>query len=316
MDEHLLDKNTHKSLTLIIKITYYSRELVNVLTLFACAFRNQTVYPLNTYIGKFNMIVIVIPAFNEEKSLKSLFSKIGEVFKNIEYKIIVCNDGSTDQTGKILSELAQNFPMTILEHSINRGLGETVRDLFEAAAAMTMDNDVIVRLECDDTHEPKYILDMVAKVQEGNDVVVASRFQPGGSQHGVTGFRAWLSKCANLYMRVVFNIKGLKEYSCGFRAYNAAIIKKAIAVFGNNFIQLKGLGFTCTLEKLIKMKILGARFAEVPFSLRYDQKQSDSKMVTSVTTLGYLILALLYHWPWGGWRRAYKKQLKEQQCAV
>ena len=64
------------------------------------------------------------------------------------------------------------------------------------------------------------------------------------------------------------------------------IIKKAINVYGNNFIQVKGLGFTCTLEKIIKLKIIGAKFSEIPFTLRYDLKLSDSKMITSLTTFG------------------------------
>jgi dolichol-phosphate mannosyltransferase len=107
-------------------------------------------------------------------------------------------------------------------------------------------------------------------------------------------------------MKVFFPVSCVCEYSCGFRAYRASIIKKAIYIYGNNFIQLKGLGFTGTLEKLIKLNLIGAKFSEVPFILRYDLKDSPSKMVTSVTTMGYLVMAVLYHWPWSGWRTAYK----------
>jgi dolichol-phosphate mannosyltransferase len=103
-------------------------------------------------------------------------------------------------------------------------------------------------------------------------------------------------------MKVFFPIRGLREYTCGFRAYRAEMIQRAIMYFGNNFIQLKGLGFTCTLEKMVKLKLLGAGFAEAPFVLRYDKKLSTSKMVSSVTTLGYLVMTVMYHWPWGGWR--------------
>jgi dolichol-phosphate mannosyltransferase len=109
-------------------------------------------------------------------------------------------------------------------------------------------------------------------------------------------------------MKIFFPIPGLKEYSCGFRGYRAEKIKEAIAHFGNNFIQLKGLGFTCTLEKLVKLKLINARFGEVPFMLRYDQKRSPSKMVGSVTTLGYVVMTLLYYWPWGGWRTSIRKR--------
>ena len=109
-------------------------------------------------------------------------------------------------------------------------------------------------------------------------------------------------------MRLFFPIPGLREYSCGFRGYRAEIIRHAIAFYGNNFVQLKGLGFTCTLEKLVKLRLIGARFGEVPFVLRYDQKQGSSKMVGSTTTLGYLVMAVLYHWPWGGWRSAIRRK--------
>ena len=85
------------------------------------------------------------------------------------------------------------------------------------------------------------------------------------------------------------------------------VLQDAIKIFGNGFIQLKGLGFTSTLETIVKLKLLGCRFAEVPFQLRYDQKASPSKMVGSITTMGYFAMAFLYHWPFGGWRRFYKK---------
>jgi dolichol-phosphate mannosyltransferase len=145
-------------------------------------------------------------------------------------------------------------------------------------------------------------------VREGYDVVIASRFAPGGGQLGVSRYRAFVSRCANLFMKVFFPITGLREYSCGFRAYRAEAIQRAISCYGNNFIQLKGLGFTCTLEKLVKLKLIGARFAEAPFVLRYDQKVSDSKMVSSITTLGYLVMTIMYHWPWGGWRTAARRE--------
>jgi dolichol-phosphate mannosyltransferase len=228
-----------------------------------------------------------------------------------DYRILVGNDGSSDHTSALLKEYAASMPLEVIEHKINRGLGETSRDLFERAAEVCVAEDIIVRMDCDDTHEPEFIKRMIEKLQEGYDVVIASRFQPGGGQMGVSAYRALISRSANLFMKIFFPMDGVFEYSCGYRAYRAAIIKRAVAFYGNNFIQLKGLGFTCTLEKLVKLKILGARFAEVPFLLRYDQKVSDSKMLSSITTLGYIVMTIMYHWPWGGWRRGYAKMLRQ-----
>ncbi len=256
------------------------------------------------------MIIILLPAYNEEESLPLLMPKLQSTLTGMgeAFKIIVCNDGSKDRTQELLEAYAATMPVEIIHHKINRGLGESARDLFERASQLTQAGDVIIRLDCDDTHEPEFIPSIVEKVRSGYDVVIASRFAPGGGQLGVSGYRAFISRCANLFMKVFFPIKGLREYSCGFRGYNAAKIQEAISFFGNNFIQLKGLGFTCTLEKLVKLKLIGAKFGEVPFLLRYDQKQSSSKMVGSVTTLGYLVMTLLYHWPWGGWRTNIRKK--------
>ena len=58
-----------------------------------------------------------------------------------------------------------------------------------------------------------------------------------------------------------------------------------------------------TLEKLIKLHMLGSRISEVPFTLRYDNKKSKSKMIGSLTMLGYIVMVILYYWPFGGWKK-------------
>jgi len=256
---------------------------------------------------------ILLPAYNEENSFKTLIPKISNHLKKegYDFKIIVCNDGSHDNSTKILEGLKQYYPLEVLTHKINRGLGETSRDLFERAAELADPNDILVRLDCDNTHEPQYISKLVNKINKNFDVVTASRFQEGGGQTGVTMYRTFVSYFAQIFMKFVFGFWGQKEFSSGFRAYRAGIIQKAITIYGNQFIQLKGLGFTCTLEKMVKLKMLGARFAEIGFNLRYDKKTSYSKMVASITTLGYLTMAILYHWPFGGWKYQWPKEIKK-----
>ena len=258
---------------------------------------------------------ILLPAYNEGDSFETLIPRIANHLEKEGYvfKIIVCNDGSNDNSAEILKNLEQTFPLEVLTHKINRGLGETSRDLFERAAELADPDDIIIRLDCDNTHEPQYISKLIDKIDKKFDVVTASRFQAGGGQTGVTPYRAFISYCAQIFMKFVFGFWGQKEFSSGFRAYRAGIIQKAIAVYGNQFIQLKGLGFTCTLEKMVKLKMLGARFAEIGFKLRYDKKTSSSKMVTSITTLGYLIMAVLYHWPFGGWKCQWLKEIKKYE---
>ena len=254
------------------------------------------------------MIWIVLPAYNEELALPKLLPKLDAALKkNGEpYRLVVVNDGSVDGTAKILEQFTATLPLDVVTHHINRGLGETERDGFEFVAARCDASDVIVRVEGDDTHDPDYIFVLLRKLATGFDVVNTSRFQPGGAQLGVSAYRAFISRCANLFMKTMFPIRGLRDFSCGFRAYRARVIIDAIQIFGDDFVQLRGLGFTSTLEMVVKLHLLGCRFAEVPFVLRYDLKESGSKMVGSITTLGYFLMALLYHWPFGGWRHRYR----------
>lgn len=256
-------------------------------------------------------VYFLLPCYNEAKALPVLLEKIRQACENrgTAYHVIAVNDGSNDSTLPILEEWSSKIPLTIITHKINRGLGETVRDGFELAAEISSPEDVIIRMDGDNTHEPEYFVPMLEKIEQGFDVVIASRFQPGGGMRGVNQYRTFLSFCANLFMKIVFPIKGIREYSGGFRAYRASIVKRAISVFGNLFIDLKGLGFTCTVEKLIKFRMLKARTTEIPFVLQYDQKGTASKMPSKITILGYMILALKHFYPWGRHVKLVKREI-------
>ena len=247
------------------------------------------------------MIWVMLPAFNEELALPPLVARIDSVMKEagLEYHIVVVNDGSSDSTAEQAARLALEFPLDAITHRYNRGLGETARDGFEYIAEHGSPGDLVVRMDCDDTHDPKYILDIKARIDEGFEAVIASRYAPGGGQVGVDWYRRTISRIANLLMKVCFPIEGVWEYTSGFRGYRVSLIQDALAIFGNKFIDLKGMGFTGTVEKMIKLKMMKARVAEIGFVLRYDRKPSESKVVASLTTLGYFMLIAKYIYPWG-----------------
>ncbi|MEQ1692020.1 MAG: glycosyltransferase [Gemmatimonas sp.] len=261
------------------------------------------------------MIYVLLPAYNEEDAIRPLAEKIDATMRSasLAYEIVAVNDGSVDRTGAILEELRVQFPMHVITHKINRGLGETIRDGMEYVAETGARGDVVVRMDCDDTHDPEYILHMVEKLRRGYEVVIASRYAPGGGQIGVNWYRRTISRCANILMKVCFPMPGIKEYTSGFRAYRVGLIKDAMDIFGNRFIDLKGMGFTGTVEKLIKCRMLGARVTEHGFVLRYDQKSGPSKVVTSLTTLGYLVLIAKYIVSWGELGVIWNRRARERR---
>lgn len=256
-------------------------------------------------------LFLVLPIYDEEDNLERLLNAVDDACKDgaIEYLAICVNDGSKDDSGQKLLELSKSFSIHIITHLRNRGLGETIRDGFEAAADLAAPGDVIARMDADCTHEPRYLPSLIAALDQGADVAIASRFPPGGGEVGLAANRKWISRIANLAFRICFPLGGVREYTCGYRAYRASIIQKALEIYGNSFIQLRGFGFCCTVEKLLKLKAIGARLHEVPFVLRYDLKQGQSKMIFNITMLGYAVMVIMYQWPWGGWRTTAKKRL-------
>ena len=264
------------------------------------------------------MIYILLPAYNEECALEPLIMKIEAVMREMRsvYRVVVVNDGSSDNSKVILAELSERYSLEVITHRYNRGLGETARDGFEYIADVASPNDFIVRMDCDDTHDPRYIPAMISKLKEGYEAVIASRYAPGGGQVGVDWYRRVISRVANLLIKTIFPIPDVWEYTCGFRAYRVSLIQDALAIFGNRFIDLKGMGFTGTVEKMIKCKMMGAKVAEIGFVLRYDQKMSTSKVVTSVTTLGYLMLIAKYSLYWGEIGKDWKRQIEERKQRV
>lgn len=238
------------------------------------------------------MIWIFLPAYNEEGALESLVRKFDAELKKTgsKYKIVVMDDGSQDRTAAIAQALATEYPLELLRHLENKGLGETMRDGLVHVAKVSAPDDVVVTMDCDDTHEPKYLHAAVSKLDEGYDVVILSRYQAGGGEHGLSPLKSLLSRGAGLFLRLFFPISGVKEYSCGYRVMRAEALKKTVKAFGSKFVELAHMGFVVTPELLIKFRMMGLRITEVPFVLEYGQKPGPSKNRPLKTMAGYFAL--------------------------
>ncbi len=244
------------------------------------------------------MIYVFLPAYNEEIALPRLLKKFDAVLKQEKepYLAVVLDDGSRDKTSEVAQELGKQYPIHLIRHEVNKGLGVTMRDGIEYIAKVSQDSDWVVTLDCDDTHEPRFVIDALKKIREGHDVVILSRFCPGGGEEGLSLVKSFLSRGAGMFLGFFFPIRGVKEYSCGYRVFRASILKKALSVFGEDFIRLSALGFAVTPEILIKMRILKADITESPFVLRYDQKPTKSSNKAMKTIQGYFAIVWNY---WG-----------------
>ena len=225
------------------------------------------------------MIVVVLPAYNEADALPPLLRRLHEVSVGhfgSALSVIVVDDGSSDGSAQAARQAAEGLDVRVVSHPENRGLNEAIRTGLLAAMEEVGDDDIVVTMDADDTHAPGLISRMTMLIEEGNDVVVASRYAPGGRVLGVPLSRRILSRGASLLFRLVYPVSGVRDYTCGYRAYRAGLLRAAFARWGDQFISEPG--FSCMVDILLKLSRLNAVVTEAPLVLRYGRKPGKSKM--------------------------------------
>jgi dolichol-phosphate mannosyltransferase len=236
------------------------------------------------------VVIVVLPAYNEAEGLPPLLARLRQVSLGhfgASLAVVVVDDGSTDGTAQAARQ-ADGLSVRVVVHPQNRGLAEAIRSGLLAAMEQAKDDDVIVTMDADDTHAPGLISRMTMLIEEGNDVAIASRFAPGGRTVGVPWSRLVLSRGASVLFRLVHPIRGVRDFTCGYRAYRAGLLRQAFARWGEEFIS--EAGFTCMVDILLKLHRLGAVVTEVPLVLHYERKAGKSKMDVRRTTLQTLSL--------------------------
>ena len=225
------------------------------------------------------MILIVLPAFNEEGSIGPLLEAIRRAMHEqggLAYRAVVVNDGSWDRTAELVGQFEGIMPLELISHPVNRGLSETLKTGLMHVLQKCEESDVVVTMDADNTHTPDLIIRMLQLIESGHDVVIASRYQRGARVIGVPAYRRVLSSGASLLFRAFFPIRGVRDYTCGYRAYRADALKRAVDLYGDDFINQEG--FSCMVDILLKFRRLGLSITEVPLVLRYDLKHGMSKM--------------------------------------
>lgn len=221
---------------------------------------------------------VVLPAFNEELALRELILRIAQALSETawEYDIVVVDDGSSDSTVEVARRLQGEFPVEVICHQVNRGLGAAITTCLTEGIQGLDDNDIVVAMDADNTHPPQLITRMVPMIREGHDVVIASRYQSGGRVVGLARHREWLSFGARLVMQTALPIRGCRDYTCGYRAYRVGLLREASRQL--NGVLVRESGFACMADLLLNLNRCGAVVGEVPLLLRYDFKAGASKM--------------------------------------
>jgi dolichol-phosphate mannosyltransferase len=239
-------------------------------------------------------IRIVLPAYNEEESLPPLLARINEAYKLFKWdaSVLVVNDGSKDNTLNVARNFKSEIPIDVLDIQPNSGLANAINQGMRTAVKGLKDTDIVVTLDADDSQNPFLIQRMMQQIAEGSDLVIASRYQPGARIKGLKKSRKFFSWAAGWLFRIAVGFEGIKDYTCGFRAYRVDMLRKTMTYYGDKFITQKGFG--CMVEVLLKVASQSATMNEVPMILRYDLKQGASKMNVKKTMNQTLRLLLDY----------------------
>lgn len=237
-------------------------------------------------------ILLILPAYNEEQGLQEVLSSFHEILISMGCGgcAVIVDDGSRDGTASVARQWGTFLPVELLQHSENMGLGATIRDGLRRAVSLAQPGDIIVTMDADNTHPPALIPQMVSRIVSGCDIVIASRFQPGSLVTGLSLSRSILSSGARLIFGLLLPVEGVKDYTCGYRAFRAEVLANAFQEYGQHLVTERG--FTSTVEILVKVARIRPKICEVPLVLRYGQKQGQSKMRVASTihrTLIFLV---------------------------
>ena len=236
------------------------------------------------------MLLVMLPAYNEVDSIAPLLTRIACTFEELDGDagVLLVDDGSTDGTVERAEETARSVGLllTVAAHETNQGLGAALKTGFTRGSELVGRDGVLVGMDADNTHDPAVIPSMLKRLDEGYDVVIASRYAPGGEEVGLSLLRSILSRGASTTLRLFLPVEGARDYSCGYRAYRGSVLARAFEVHGDDLIT--ETGFVSSAEVLLKLAYLPSRVAEVPLVLRYDLKGGASKMNIADTIRRYL----------------------------
>jgi dolichol-phosphate mannosyltransferase len=230
---------------------------------------------------------VVLPAYNEAAALPSLLRRIAELARTEQVTVWVVDDGSSDGTGEVVTGVT-GLDVRLVSHPVNLGLGQAVQTGLRAALADAGEDDFVVVMDADDTHDPALITRLGNEIVSGADVVICSRFVTGGDDRTAPLFRRMLSRSAAVLFRRVLGLVDVHDFTSGFRAYRISLLARASTHWGERLVEERG--FACMVELLLKLRHCHPVITEVPLELRYDRKQGPSKLKLRRTIVQYVRL--------------------------
>jgi dolichol-phosphate mannosyltransferase len=228
---------------------------------------------------------IIIPTYNERENIGLLIEEILDL--GLSSQVIVVDDNSPDGTGELVDKLVtKHSGVHVIHRPGKMGLGTAHIAGMKAALALGMDH--ILTMDADFSHHPRYIPDILTAL-ERFDVVIGSRYVPGGGTLYCTAPRKALSRGANLFARTVLSLRA-GDTTAGFRGYRRAVLE-SIALD-----EIVSNGYSFLIEMLYRCQREGWHVGEVPIVFENRQRGASKISRTEILRAQQTVVRL-------GWER-------------
>jgi dolichol-phosphate mannosyltransferase len=227
--------------------------------------------------------LIIVPTFNELANAPILIERI---FKHIPNShILIIDDGSPDKTGEKVKEIQKRYPgLFLLERASKSGLGSAYRTGF--AWGLERGYEELIEMDADLSHRVRDLKKMIdaKELKPNTDLVIGSRWIPGGKTENWSRGRELLSRAANLYVRAMLGL-GVRDSTAGFRIYSASMLKRL------NMESIKSEGYSFQIEMTRAVHELDGKMIEVPITFR-ERENGVSKMSKKIVGEAMILVSL------------------------
>lgn len=209
---------------------------------------------------------VIVPTFNEIENIGRL---IPALLAQPRVRVLVVDDGSPDGTGSLVAALARTEPRVgLLARSHKQGLGSAYIAGFRRALAEGA--EFIFEMDADFSHDPRYLPDLLRAAEGGADLVIGSRYVPGGGTTDWGLGRKVISRGGNVYAGLILGLP-VADATGGFRCYR----RRALEALNLGAVQSNGYAFQ--IEMAFRVLQAGLKVAEVPIIFP-DRRVGKSKM--------------------------------------
>ncbi len=215
-------------------------------------------------------VVMVVPTYNEATNLAWIVGRLRRAQPDVD--VLVVDDGSPDGTGDIADALAAADPaVRVLHRTAKAGLGAAYLHGF--AHALEAGYDVIGEMDADGSHQPEQLGTLLGALRDA-DLVIGSRWVPGGSVVNWPRRREALSRGGNLYVRLLLGIR-VRDATAGFRVFRRATLEEI------DLASVQSTGYVFQTDLVVRTLAAGLRVREVPIEF-VERVRGDSKMSGAV----------------------------------